>query len=245
MPLADENPLPFQLGGGPTPSQAIYAALKSAVGKGGSADPGTTRELWRRLIAIGVSQIAQVKDLAIAQAFAASMGPALPAWERMLLLPTLATDVARRALVGATITQKGGSTGPELSRGLQAVDPQFSIITLPWAQAITSIPGRWLAPLPGSGDPTFGTTRTGASPYAQAAPGFSDSLVERVLYTLAPGVTEIPIASLAGAAAFLNDALPWWKSYDIGTLDTHGGVTGFILDDGSGTSPSLLDQSYL
>lgn len=243
MALGAENPLPFRVGGALTPTQRVYAAMVSAVGKGNRGPAGGLRELWRLCLARAIAQAADAKDLAALQAFPATMTVHLPAWERTLLLQPGPTEVARRRTIGQVLTREPDASGPSLAEQLRDIDPNFSLDPVAWSWASTMVPGRAFGPLPGSGGPVFGAGQAAGVESAIGA-NFSDAYVVHVLYALPAGQTEIPVESAERAAALLNELLPFFCDFTIYNLSAGPDGDGFYLDGGI-LGDSLLDQTGL
>lgn len=252
MPLGGLNPLPFRIGGEQTPTQKIYGALASSVGKGGTGPAGGLRELWRLCIARAVAEASVAKDLAALQAFPQTMTVAIPAAERFYALPLAGNEVDRRAEVWAATIYDPSATGPDLGAALRAIDPAFAIETLPWRQSSVMVPGKAFGPLPGDAGPTFGSGQS-AGTYSAPWCNYSDSFIVRVRYVLASWQTEIPVPSYELALRLLSEACPAFSDFCVYNVVSGPDGDGFYLDGGPPSPPadpstdgtSLLEMTAL
>lgn len=108
---------------------------------------------------------------------------------------------------------------PSLLEKLKAIDPAFDIIELPWAQTVTTIHG---AAFEGTSLP-FHYSHSVETGY----PNYSTAFVVNVTYDTGgePPSDASQLRVIAEAKAFLDDELPAWVDYTIGSGDN-----GFILD---------------
>lgn len=247
MSTGRANPLPFRTGSGPTPTEQVYGALKSAVGPGNQGPDGGLRDLWRWCVAQALARATRSKDLAVAQAFPATMTVHLEAEERILNLPRAKTDAERRRAVGAAKVYQPDATGPNLTAELRKIDPAFVLDeAVPWALQNTSIPGKPFGPLAGDPGPVFGQGQTArrSAPFCNA----SDAFTVRVRYVLGPAQTEIPIDVYNRAVALLNDLVPFYCDFEIYNVCSGSEGDGFYLDGGPSDAldgTSLLDMTAL
>lgn len=223
------NPFPFELGGGETDAELAWRALRSAVGGGGPVDG--LEDVWRQIKAVAIAASGASVERAFLQFVPGRQTDALEAWENVLGLARAATLVERQAAVASAITLGMAADHATIDRDLKRIDGAFALDVTQWAQAITTIPGKLLAPRVGT--PPYGS---GASALRRGAllPNYATSFVLHVEYALPFGSITPPAQILEDATRYLNSVLPAWEDYEI-----HTGV-GFYLDGGvDGTS--LLD----
>jgi hypothetical protein len=216
MPLGSNNPLPFRVGGGPTPTQRAYETLRQAVGEGGSAPNDRGIEgLWRRSEAKGLAAGASHCRRALLQAFPHLATDLLTYYERILgIIPeTNATEAQRRVVVTEAWTKRAASDTPTLAERLDAVDPRFSIIESPHEQAATVQDGRVFGPLATDlEEPPFVLERGHVQ-----CPAYSSDQVVRVLFAVGHTgpLTSAELAIVERARAVLRDALPTTSDFSI------------------------------
>jgi hypothetical protein len=218
------NPFPCEFGSGETGIESTYLALRSAVGKGGSAedDEGTSEGLWRQCRARAIASVGTFGERAALQAFPDLATDALPYYEHLLGITSAAddTDDERRDAAAVLYALQIASAVPDIAVALDVLDARFSAITTAYAQSDTTLFGRafedFAAALP------FGGGRK-----STLRPNYSSEFVLYVLLDLGGGV--VPSTSerrtLANARKLLLEVLPAHNSFQI---VTH---RGFTLDD--------------
>jgi hypothetical protein len=143
--LGSLNPLPFRVGGGPTPTSRAYRVIKDAVGEGGSATNEQGIDgLWRRSRAKGLAAATSSTRRALLQAFPFLATDLLPYYERVLGIspPTGATEPQRVDVVVERWTRAAIASTPELEEGLQKIDARLSILTDTDDTSVTTHAGR-------------------------------------------------------------------------------------------------------
>ena len=219
------NPFPVEVGGGETAVERIYAALRSAAGKGGSADDEDSIDgLLRQCTARAIASVATFGERSALQAFPNHATDALPYYERLFLLaqdPELSDDQRRQA-AALRYTNQGGGALPDVEAALQRIDARFSLVATDPADSDVTIHGRAFDDLDGAEPYDPGGTR-----HSTAYPNYSTELVCFVLFELGAGV--LPTAdedrALLAAQALLSDMLPSDNDYSIATSGD-----GFELD---------------
>lgn len=203
------NPLPFQVGGGPTPKSRAYQVIRQAVGKGGSAENDRGIDgLWRRARAEGLAAATSAPRRAILQAFPFLATDLLPYYERVLgfVADPDESEATRRDRVVERWTEKPIQSWPELEDALQAIDARVTI-SMP-ADAVETVgqAGRVFdSHVAGLGGPWFALPG-GCS----ELPNYSTRQTIRVRFTL--GYTGVPKPSdqaiIERVKARLRAALP-------------------------------------
>ena len=229
--LGGGNPLPFELGGGPSRVEQVFTGMKQALGDGGYAlDDETMDGQWRLALAKGA--VASLSDERAVKQWDPSRATSwIPVWEKVLLITAsdAQSDEERRQVIldryVATLTAVTGT----LEAALQVIDPLFSVVDHDPDTADTTHLGRmfedWDPSDPDACGPAFGGGRT-----STLWPNYSEDLVIFVQYAIASGtMTAENQRRLNRAEAILNQALPAWVGFRIFTS------LGFILDE------SLLD----
>jgi hypothetical protein len=220
--LGWSNPFPLEFGGDETRLERIYATLRSAVGKGGSAANDTGIDgLWRQTRANALAQLEAQAERAALQALPDHATDSLPYYERLLLLRAdpAASDDERRAAAAQLYALQVASAIPDLSAALAQIDPRFEIIATSFEQSDTTIIGRGF-------EDYAATEPFGGGRHSTQLPNYSTELVLFVLFDLGGGNLPSPSErrSMQSALGVLNAALPAWN--DI-VLATH---RGFELD---------------
>lgn len=226
------NPLPFQVGGGPTSTELAYKALRQAVGEGGSAPNDRGIEgLWRRSKAQGLAAATSHCRRALNQAFPFLATDLLPYYERILgiIPPTGATETARREEVVLLWTRRTSSVVPNLADELQALDTRLTIVQLPHSEAGTAQFGRAFAahedddgnPLEGG---PYGIERGHA-----LAPGYSTAQIVHVRFAVGHTgpLTDAELVIVERAKRLLRGLLASDTDFQISVEDGlwHLGVT--------------------
>lgn len=179
--LGSLNPVPFQVGGGPTNAERAYSTLRQAVGVGGSAANERGIEgLWRRSEAQGVAAATSSTRRAMLNAFPHLATDLLPYYERMLGLVPEGSEAERRARVVPLWTKRADNPTPAVLDLLRSVDSRLSLIETPHSQEATTQFGRAFAPLEAAAElPAFGLARGHC-----LAPNYSTDAVLRVLFAI-------------------------------------------------------------
>lgn len=203
---------PLEFGGAPTREDLAYRALKSAVGKGGSAEnEGGIDGLWRRCKAAGLAAASSAVERAALQAFPHLATDHIPVYEEVfgIVPPEGATDEDRRIAIVAAYTARVAENENELLVGLLAIDPRFSLAVIPRALAWYVQAGKAFEPQ--DGIPTYG-------PVAKSTPcpNASSDFYVPVLLTIATVLpTPVDVASVAKAKRYLRAMLPSWVDFSV------------------------------
>jgi len=228
MPLGTMNPLPFRVGGGPTPAQRAYSTLRQAVGTGGSAPNDRGIEgLWRRSEAKGLAAASSHCRRALNQAFPHLATDLLPYYERILgLVPEVgATEAQRRDAVVPLWTKRANNSSPSVLLQLQRIDSRLSLLNPPHSGAATAQFGRAFAPLDASLEaPAFGLARGHVQ-----FPNYSTDTIARVLFAVGHSgpLSNEELRIVQRARVLLRDVLPSTTDFTIVVDDGlwHVGVT--------------------
>jgi len=221
--IGPSNPFPFQVGGGQSESDAIYRALRSAVGKGGSAedDVGTIDGVWRRARARGISQVSRTGERAALQAFPDIAIDLLPYYEDLFgLTPDPDETIeSRQQAASAAYTERVRASGPDLDADLLAIDSRLSVVALAFEESETTQHGRAFEDL-ASSEPFNGGRKS------TLFPNFSTEFVVTVLFDIGDGVapTIAERLTLETVKRHLSKTLPAWVTFQIVTS------IGFTLD---------------
>ena len=237
MPIGGGNPLGFQIGGGPTPTEEAYSALKSMVGVGNSADdPDTTIiEAWRFAKARGLS--AAVKDEIVALQHASPLNATdlIPMYER-LLQTYFAADVpdqTRREVLAEAWVETVDSVHDTVVAAIEAIDPTAEFPLPPRDEIREGQPGRYFedydpTSLAAAG-PAFGITNGKSGPKCTSFPNFSDDFRFHIRVPRPAGVLSLADQRIiSDIGAKLRTVMPAWCADVIFT--NPGGSGGFILD---------------
>lgn len=219
------NPLPFHVGGDPSPTEKVWRQLRSALGRTSGdkevAGPiGGIDDEWRLAKARIIARCLQLDELAALQAIPDKATVHLPVYEALLRVPAAETDVERQAAVAEVYTAQLQAIIPEIRAHLKAIDSTLDVVTRTRAEVIYTQFGKTLAARPTD---DYMTVRNHA-----LLPNFSSDFVLVVRW---PG--GVPDAVKRDQVErYLNDVLPSWVDYTIQNQ------AGFFLD---GFNGSLLD----
>ena len=224
MPMGALNPLPFRVGGGPTPAQSAYRTLRQAVGEGGSArDDRGIEGLWRRSEAKGLAAASSHCKRALIQSSPQYATDLLPYYERTLGLVPQGSEAARRDALVPLWTKRSENAMPVLLEQLQRMDTRLSLLDFPHSEATTAQFGRAFAPLEFSEEPPFNLARGHVQ-----FPNFSTDSIVSVLFDVDhEGVlTNAELLVVERVNVFLRDALPSTTDFTIVVDVGAGGETG-------------------
>jgi hypothetical protein len=238
-----KNPIPLEIGGGPTTVELTYEALRRAHGRGpGQADAigprDGLRDLWTKCEAIAVATSLAHWEHAFWQAFPNTSTDFVTVWENILGIPSADTLVERQRLITAAYIREIDATIPGIREALKDIDTRFDVDSIPDDLKIITIAGKEFGPLPGAAGAAFGSGFA-ASRQSTAFPNFADDFIVRVRFLGLP--TDI---LLAQAADLLNEVLPSWVSFEIYNLSDGPEGEGFYLDGGP-DSDSFLDLTAI
>lgn len=219
--LGWHNPFPLEVGGGETTVERIYYAMRSASGKGGSAeeDETTVEGLWRQCRARAFGAIATFGERSALQAFPHLATDLLPYYEQLFLLTNdpATTDEERRAAAATRYALQIASAMPDIEIALREIDPRFQLITQSPADATVTMFGRAF-------EDFAATEPFGGGRESTLLPNYATQFTVYVLLDLGGGV--LPNAeerlSLAAAATLLHEVLPAHNNFQI---VTHHGFT--------------------
>lgn len=216
------NGWPFQWGGGPSDAEAIYRAMRNAVGEGGSGPEDGIEDSWRQARAIGLAAAGAGNLRATLQAFPQHATDGLPYFEDVLGLPAGPDEhlVERQARAAAAWHSERSGVLPDVLLELQRIDPTFAYLHPEWEKSSTTRHGRFFAPRDGSAPFGFADGRD-----STAWPNESDMFRIIALLPVAdPDHGPRVLRKLEQARALLGDALPAWEDFHLVTS------TGFNLD---------------
>lgn len=204
------NPWPFEWGGGPTEDEAIYLAMRNAVGEGGSAkDENGIDGLWRACRATAIATACCAEERAILQAFPNIATDLLPTYEALLRTepPTGATEVERRELVAAEWTALVEVDIPSLLDVLSRIDPRVALV-IP-AEESTTVYGKAFEPQDGL--PSYGVRK------ATGFPAYSthDIITFVLLRTGDYAPTQDELDVVRRMRRYLHKVLPSWVDFQV------------------------------
>jgi len=239
--LGWHNPLPLELGGGDSLVERIYRAMRSMVGKGGSApdDANTIDGLWRQVRATAIASVASGGERAVLQAFPDRATDLLPYYDRLFLLTSEpgTSDQDRRQAAARLYALQIASDLPSVQAELQRIDPRFALVPTDPDESCTTVFGRAFEDLDAA-DPFVADLEGGAYAgvrHSTAFPNYSSDFICYVILDLGDGVAPGPPERRAMELGrrLLHDLLPAANSFHITTHQ------GFTLD------VSLLDITGL
>jgi hypothetical protein len=220
------NPVPFEVGGGPSSSELACNAMKSAVGQGGSAADDTIEAAWRWARARGLRASFCDSRAAVCY-FTDRTADAIETYEEILQIAASpdSSDEARRLIVVDKWIGTIDMSTAALEDRLQEIDSRFSILENDSATSTVTQHGRafedWDSNDPDACGPDFGVDKTSTS-----WPNYASDFNCEVLYALGEGpITTTIRRTLESARQLLIDSLPAWVEFTIVRT-----TTGFILD---------------
>jgi hypothetical protein len=226
------NAFPLELGGQTSHIENVYNALRSAVGRGGSAtDESGLEAAWRAAKATAIAASLDAYERAVFQALPEHATEHVPVYERVLGIAPGSdqNDEDRRLAVVAAWTARVLATMGDLRASLQSISTQLDIEETSYEEAVVAMLGKMF--------PAYGDEALGVPAY----PNYSSEFVLRVTYTLSTGETAIPESVRSAARRLLNTALPAWVDWRI--FQVTSPVTGLICDGAS--VGSVLDYTPL
>lgn len=232
MSLGAGNPVPFQVGGGPTDTETAYQQLRRAVGKGGSASDDTGIEgLWRWCEAKGAAAATSAERRALLQAVPELATDLIPSYERLygIVPPTDSTEAERAKVAAERVYQSVIASTPDLFRALQGIDPRFSILEIARPHTGHTHLGRMFEAMDSNEEgPAYGTGRKHA-----IAPNWSTEQIVRVRFTLGYSGRPTPADEriLIRARALLRRALPSEVDFTVSTGLWQVGITPIGLGE--------------
>lgn len=218
-----QNGFPFEFGGGATHTETIYAAMRSAVGVGGSAldDDGTIDGLWRQARAVGLAAAATTGERAILQAFPGLATDLLEYYERLLQsIPDIGESlVDRQASVEQLWTERVRAAMPDIAADLVEIDPRFEVAVVDRQVTTDTLLDRAF-------EDHAGTLPFNGGRRSTRFPNYSTQFVVTATIDLGSGVTPSTDEQklIERARAHLNKVLPATHNFQVLT-----GV-GFVLD---------------
>lgn len=228
------NGWPFQWGGGPSDAEAIYRAMRNAVGDGGAGPEDGIEDCWRQARAIGLAAAGAGNLRATMQGFPRHASDALPYFEEVLGLPAGPDDhqAERQERVADAWYSERSGVLQDLLLELQRIDATFAYLHPGWDKSTTTRHGRFFAPRDGSEPFGFADGRA-----ATAWPNESDMFRSTALLPLADPTQHGPVVlkQLEQARALLGDSLPAWEDFYLVT------DTGFTLDSSPLDLTGLLE----
>lgn len=239
MAFGWKNPMPFWVGGDPTPTEQIYDQLRVSVGtlsNGASAlgpVDGVRDRWWQSVAQTRAASISYV-EAAMGEFFPARTTPGLPAWEKLLFLPREATDAERRAALELAIANVPDATILGLLDSLQTINADFTILPVDPDRSVIVQLGKAFGPLPGASGQVYSSGQ--ASRQATDWPNYADDFVVHVAC-----LATTPATDLAKAETMLNFALPAWIDFQIVNVVDGPDGEGFYFDGGPDGSSSVFD----
>lgn len=220
------NPIPFEIGGGPSSSETAYFSMRSAVGEGGSAAEGTIEAAWRWARARGL-RTAFCEGRAAANYFPDRCTDAINVYETILQTaasPNQSDEERRSLIIDKWIGTADVSTfGVEAL--LQRIDSRFSVLDNDHELGTTTMFGRAFEDWDPSDSAACGPAFDGDVKSTEW-PNYSSDFNFIVQFAIDAGtITSEAVQKLERAKTLLNDVLPAWIDYMI----TRTSI-GFILD---------------
>lgn len=226
MTIGGNNPIPSQVGGGPTRFELALKALKNVVGKGGSGQSDEEIEAyWRRSRALGLVAIHQDEAAAL-QMFPHLATDLISAHEEILgtfPAPEESDQERREENVGRWI-RTGNVADPRLREALLAIDSRLDLQFPTLEDSSTTMHGRTI------GQPLEPFNLAVPTTVGTSYPNYSTGYFAWVLFDLggaAPNESEKRIVE--EVKQLLTELLPAWVAF------------AFIYDPGE----FILDTSLL
>lgn len=219
------------VGGGPSDVEAIWQALRDAVGKGGAAAEDTIEDLWRQARARAIAFSSASMERAALQVFPNLATDWIEYYESLLgvVPPVGATEQDRRDEIARRFARELRADGQNLLTALQEIEPTSELLAVDPDKTTVAQFGVAFNARPYTAP--FGTDN--ASNY----PAYSTDMIVTVRITLEVGVTQIPVLTYQRQEETLNELLPAWVDFAVTQVGSTG-TTGFYLD---GAFDSYLD----
>lgn len=235
------NPLGFALGGAPSAQEAVYAALRSAVGEGNYTPTIEPRESmmesWRLARARGIA--AALDDArAMSQFFPAAATDMIPMFEQLLRVsfPAATSDQEKRNTLESLWTRYLDAAVPTVLELLQELEATLTIVIPDHDLLRETQAGRmfqdWDPTSPATSGPAFALVAGSAGPDCTAFPNYADDFVFLIRYPLTAAPTEAQQATIASIGILMNEVMPSWCDYRVFSVGSGigGDSIGFILD---------------
>lgn len=212
MKLGGHGVMPYKTGGTAAPHRVLYDALKSAMGDGGSGEPGSIVEAWRNARARGLAASWLDKRAAL-QALPHTATASLPVFER-LLGRTFLRDVPeqdRRDALSAAWVDAASTNSTDLLAALVAIVPTATLYTPDSDLTRETQHGRGFEDWdPGDAlacGPVFNLAISGTR-----FPNYADDFVEFVGLNFVTALDAGDYRAIALLKERLHDLLPAWIS---------------------------------
>jgi hypothetical protein len=231
--IGRRNPVPFQVGGGPSRIERAMRALERMQGDHGySTDEDSIESLWRECRAAGHATIESFDERATLQYWPHTATDNVPVFEEMLGIdadPTEALEVRRQEIVPLyTATPEAWFSA--ISARLEEIDSRASLLTVPWVQGVTTQAGKLFEAFsPISGEQFDPLSSRKVSEY----PNFSTAARATVLLDIGNGVA--PSSEVIRISEQLVETLDRVLPSELEIRIIY--ATGFFLDS------SLLDAT--
>ncbi len=201
----------------------IYQALRSAVGKGGSArSPAGIDPLWRQCKADAIASVAAMGERSAQQAFPNIATDLLPYYERLLMITSDvgATLEERQAAAAQLYTVTASAALPDVLTQLQRIDERFTLINQEPDGLDTTVLGRAFDDFAG----TEPFDALDATRHSTDFPNYSTAFRVYVLLDIGGGEqpTQQERIAIRAAHKVLDDVLPAFNDHQI---VTHRGFT--------------------
>jgi hypothetical protein len=222
MPIGWQNPVPFEVGGGPTAEERAQRALLDAVGRGGAAadQDDSVDGSWRQAVAEALGVLSGYGEHALLQGFPHTASDGVETFEDVLRLePPVDESVEdRRQAATARWVDRSGADCPSLSEHLEAIDPRLSLISdVEWDDEDTTVLGRTI----GDSAESYGETLVGSS-----WPNYSGEFRIYVLFDTGSvdPLTATEQVIVQRAKDYLCEALP--SVYDFAVITSRSFLVG-------------------
>lgn len=222
--LGKNNPLPFQIGGGPSKAKRIHKAMRDCVGVGGSSPDGSIRDAWFFAKARGLA--AGLSDMRAAnQAWPDIATDHLPVYEELLgrYPAPNESDQSRRNALTVLWTSTNSAITSEIDAALDEIDSDFVVKDVLRERTIITQNGRGFQDeLPADPDASGPPFNIGKH---TEWPNYSTEFKCYVELAKTGSTTAKILRDIEAAKQVLRDRLPSWVDFVI-FMDE-----GFILDD--------------
>lgn len=222
--LGKGNPIPFQIGGGPSSTERAHKAIKDSVGIGGSSPDGTIRDAWFLSRARGLAA-AFADGRAAYQSWPDTATDHLPVFEEILgRFPAPGeSDQSRRNALTTLWTAINSAVRSEIDAALDLIDSDFVVKDVLRDRTIITQNGRAFE------DETPADPDASGPPFVFAKqtdwPNYSTEMKCYVELAKTGSTTTKILRDIEAAKQVLRDRLPSWVDFVI-FMDE-----GFILDD--------------
>ena len=229
MSIGGGNPIPFEIGGGPTSSMQVYSSLKQMVGIGNSAQDGTIEAAWRMAKARALEAVMDDRR-AVLQNWPKTLTDTIPEWEEVFGIPIdeSLSDQQRRDQIELRWARQIESAAPQLELQIKSINPDFELFHNDFRYSLTTVPARGfqdhLVGSPDADGPAFVNPGWDNNRKFTNYHNCSTEFICVVKLNLSASPSNEESRQIQQVKDLLNEVLPSWVDFSIFS------VVGTLLD---------------